>query len=279
MKKTLQIKIKLIISIITLIINAYCIFIFANNYHVLYYPASARMDLSSVINNTLLQEKDYELLYSQTGLGRQALDGILKNSNSHRILLSFQDSYFRKNRIITEKLNPFTTQETLEVDNTGTNVTALAPVKNGDILLTRSTHTLFWRHGHCGIVTDAAKGTVLESLEPGTLSMDQNISKWQSYSTLKIMRLKDARSDLPDKIAKYAAEKLSGIKYEIFAPKRYDNAIPESENCAQIIWQAYHHFGYDIDSNRGTIVTPSDIAGSPLLEIVQINGFNPHKPW
>lgn len=279
MIKNMSIRSKIIISIVTLIINSYCLFIFANNYHAIYYPVSARINIASLLNRNVLQENDYRMLFSQTGLGKQAIDDIRDDVDSKKTLLTFQDSYFRKNRIVYENLNPFTIQETLKVNSINSNITAMAPLKNGDILLTKSTYTLFWRHGHCGIVIDAARGTILESLEPGTVSMTQNISKWQNYSTLKVIRLKDTNTHRLNEIAKYAAEKLSGIKYDIFAPKRYDDAIPKSENCAQIIWQAYHRFGYDIDSNRGTIVTPSDIARSKLLEVIQINGFNPDKPW
>ena len=154
----------------------------------------------------------------------------------------------------------------------------IAPLKNGDILLTKSTHTLYWRHGHCGIVIDAKNGITLESLEPGTLSMQQNISKWQSYPTFKLMRLRGVNQEKLDQIAQYAAKDLVGIKYAIFASKKYTSKL-ENVNCSQLIYQAFNRFGYDIDSNKGIFVTPEDISKSKLLDIVQIYGFNPKKNW
>ena len=45
------------------------------------------------------------------------------------------------------------------------------------------------------------------------------------------------------------------------------------------MWQAYFNFGYDLDSNGGAIVVPKDIATSPLLEVVQVYGFDPDRLW
>lgn len=272
-------KSKIIISIFTLLINLYCAFIFANMYNATYSPTSPRVNISPLLNNSVLTSADYSVLYSQTGLSKQAIDELRSNQDGDNKILSFQDNYYSKVNIFTEKLNPFTIQESLTVNSAVSKSNQIVPIKNGDILLTKSTHTLYWRHGHCGIVIDAKNGITLESLEPGTVSMQQNISKWQYYPTFKLLRLKSADSKKLDDIAHYAAKNLIGIKYSIFASKRYDDITPKGENCSQVIWQAFNHFGYDIDSNKGTLVTPEDIAKSNLLEIVQIHGFNPQKEW
>lgn len=270
---------KIIICIITLLINIYCYFIFSNMYNAVYSPDFSKSDISPILEKGSPAEKDYSLLYSQTGLAKQAIDDLWMEKDRKNRILSFQDSYFSKKNLFIERLNPLTRQENLTVSgNMADNVFKIAPLRNGDILLTKSTHTLYWRHGHCGIVIDAKKGVTLESLEPGTLSMEQSISKWQSYSTFKLLRLKNADQNKLDQIAKYAAENLIDVKYDILASKNHNGKL-KSENCSQLIWQAFIKFGYDIDSNKGIFVTPEDIAGSKLLEIVQIYGFDPEKTW
>ncbi len=278
--KKLSVKTKVLISLLTLLINLYCLFIFANNYNAIYYPTAAKVDLSGVLCKSKLSESDYSLLLRQTGLGRPAVDEILAKDTGKDIIFAFQKTYYTRNKMFTEKLNPFTSQETLLLKSqSGMDNNQLAPLKNGDILLTKSTQTLFWRHGHCGIVIDAAHGITLESLEPGTISMNQDINKWIYYPTLKVLRLKNADSRVLDQLAKFSEKYLIGKKYNILASKYYKERIPSSENCSQLIWQAFYNFGYDLDSNKGIIVTPEDIAKSPLLEIVQIKGFNPDKAW
>ncbi len=278
--KRLSLKVKILLSIATLCINLYCFFIFANNYKAIYYPSALRIDLQILLAKNELTDHDYSQLLHQTGLGRPSVDSLMSKTDGKEKILEFQEYFYRKYKVFIEKLNPFTSQETLSftgkppINNSG-----LAPLKNGDILLTKSTQTLFWRHGHCGIVIDAEKGISLESLEPGTVSMKQNVCKWQYYPTLKILRLKNVDDKILDQVAKYSVTNLLGKRYEILASKYIKRRIPEKVNCSQIIWQAFNYFGYDLDSNKGIIVTPEDIAKSPLLEIVQVRGFDPDKVW
>lgn len=278
---TISLKTKITISIFTIFIDLYCCFIFLNMYNGTYLPASPQIDLLPILKNSDLSEQDYSLIFSQTGLTKLAIEDLLAQKDGKNLILSYQNSYYAKRKRYIEKLNPFTSQENIIVKKTinkNNDSLQLAPLKNGDILLTKSTYTLYWRHGHCGIVIDAKKGTVLESVEPGTISMYQNISKWQTYSTLKVLRLKNANQKKLDEIAQYAEKNLFGLKYGIFASKKQYNKLL-SANCSQMIYQAYIHFGYDIDSNHGLFITPEDIAKSKLLSIVQIYGFNPSKVW
>ncbi len=278
--KKLSTKVKIIISLCTLLINYYCFFIFANNYNAIYYPSVPRADLTILLDRASLTEADYSQLLDQTGLGRPSVDALLRESDGKARIIAFQQSYYTKAQMFTEKLNPFTSQETLKINSQSkSDDFGLAPLKNGDILMTKSTQTLFWRHGHCGIVIDAEKGMTLESLEPGTISMKQNISKWRYYPTLKVLRLKNADEKVITDIIKYSKNSLTGIKYRILAAKCQSGIIPKSANCSQLIWQAFNNYGYDLDSNKGMLVTPEDIAKSPLLETVQIKGFNPEKSW
>ncbi len=282
--KKLRLKSKITIVLFSIIIDLYCFFIFYNMYNSIYSPTTPPLDLAPVLKGTELSEQDYSLIFSQTGLAKPAIDDLLAEKDGKNKIFAYQNIYYTKHKLYTEKLNPFTLQENIMVNKTKVNgpedndKIKIAPLKNGDILLTKSTYTLYWRHGHCGIVIDAKKGTILESVEPGTISMYQNISKWQTYATLKILRLENVNQKKLDEIAQYAVKNLFGLKYGIFASKKQCNKLL-SANCSQMIYQAYIHFGYDIDSNHGIFITPENIAKSKLLSIVQIYGFNPSKDW
>lgn len=277
----IRLKAKVTISIFTIFIDLYCCFIFLNMYNRTYLPVSPKIDLLPIINNSELSEQDYSLIFSQTGLSKLAIDELFAQNDGTKQILSYQNSYYAKRNMYIEKLNPFTSQENILVKKTidkNNDRIQLAPLKNGDILLTKSTYTLYWRHGHCGLVIDAKNGIVLESIEPGTISKYQNISKWQTYSTLKVLRLKNVSQKKLDEITQYADKNLIGLKYGILASKKQCSKLL-SANCSQMIYQAFIHFGYDIDSNHGLFITPKDIAKSKLLSIVQIYGFKPNKDW
>ncbi|ONI40696.1 hypothetical protein AN639_01050 [Candidatus Epulonipiscium fishelsonii] len=151
----------------------------------------------------------------------------------------------------------------------------MVPYKNGDIFLTKSTSTFGFRHGHIGIVVDAEKGKVLECIQPFTNSSFLGIGHWTYYPTFKLLRFKDEA--MANKIAQYALNNLEGIPYNILASK-YQEPIT-STHCSLILWQAFNHFGVDIDPNQGWIISPEDIAKSPLFDTIQIYGFDPAKPW
>lgn len=270
---------KLLLLIISVLISLYCIFIWKNIYDASYTPEGPQANISGILKKKTLCSEDYSFLFKQTGLSKTAIDEFRLSSDGNKKIISIQNNYFKRNKIFREQLNPFTVQESILVNGSLSRFIQMAPVKNGDILLTKSCYTLYWRHGHCGIVIDAKKGITLESLTPGSHSITQDISKWQYFPTFKILRLKNADQKKLNEIAAYAAKNLAGIKYGICSPKRYDDTKPKVENCSQMIWQAYYHYGYDIDGNKGLLVTPSDLAKSDLFEVVQTFGFPQDKPW
>ena len=274
---------KLFISALCILIIVYCGFILKNEYDVPYYPKEQPLNLSSLkvsMNNHKLSDSGYSLISSQTGIvDRQAIDSVLAQNEGYQRLLTFQKNYFRRPRITSNSMNIVTFQDfTVDAYGNDTKYFDIAPCKNGYILVTKSVSTLGWKHGHCGIIIDADKGIVLESLAPGSVSVEQNIEKWKYYPTFKVLKLKNTDDAKLNEIASYAQSTLSGIKYSIFA-KKNSTSQPKSLNCAQIIWEALIHFNYDIDSNKGPIVTPEDIAKSDLFETVQIYGFKPNSPW
>ncbi len=153
----------------------------------------------------------------------------------------------------------------------------LRNLQPGDILVTLSTHTLGYRHGHAAIVTD--EDTTLESTVIGTESQFCPVSAWRTYSDYAVLRVKGATPELQKEVALYACENLHNIPYNltagIFGKKVQDDESRYfSVQCAYLVWYAWEHFGYDLDSDGGRIVTPADLLESDLVEVVESRGLD-----
>lgn len=63
---------------------------------------------------------------------------------------------------------------------------------------------------------------------------------------------------------------MSGLPYRLSSGLLGEKfpSQPEGSQCAYLIWYAYRHFGYDLDSDSGALVTVNDLLHSPLLETV-----------
>ena len=152
---------------------------------------------------------------------------------------------------------------------------ALQDVQKGDILISKSSHTLLFRHGHAGIVVDAEAGLVLESLGYGETSTLQPLSKWDYYPTVIVLRLKDATPELMDQIVEIAQTQFLNLDYNVFVSKKDLSAT----HCSDIVWKIFNEVGIDLDSNGGRTVTPQDIAASELLYEVESYGFSSEREW
>lgn len=234
------------------------------------YPKSPRQDLSEVAGKTAAQltDEDYRFIYSQTGLGRPAVDSL----SSLDLLYGYQESYYSAPDFCCNMNSPVSFEERI----IGTPA-KLAPLENGDILVTNSSHVLSWRNGHAAIVVDAENCVTLEAVVIGQNSKTQTVSKWAGYPNFAVLRLKNADKSERDKIARSAMDNLNDIPYNVFIglfPMKYSEiGKVRGTQCAHLVWQAYASFGYDIDSNNGLIVTPLDIYRSDLFEIVQTYGI------
>lgn len=233
-------------------------------------PSAERRDISLLAFGTAekYSESDYELIRSQTGLGRSAVDSLASPVK----LLEFQDRYFGGADFACHMNSPVSFEERI------CGVPALlAPLEDGDILVTNSSHVLSWRNGHAAIVVDAEKGVTLEAVVIGSDSRTQDISKWTRYPNFAVLRLKGADKKERAEIARSAMENLNNIPYRvmigIFPAKYSDISAAAGTQCAHLVWLAYAANGYDIDSDRGLIVTPEDILGSDLFERVQVFGM------
>lgn len=268
--------------------------------HSHYTPDYPKIKLADYLNKDSLSKQDYLTLYRQTGLAPEAVNGILQKENALLLLTTHQTNYLSSVRLSSTEY-VWATQRKEVVDKDGDPIEAfsLADVRNGDIILTFSSYTSGYSHGHAGIVTDAKNGTVLEAITPGCPSECCDISHWYSYATCLQLRLSpDAAVNcncgskhqagsgiadyrqLCDSIASYAAEYLNNRTYTLLAgitskkETAFDTDASAGTQCAHLVWSAFHAFGYDIDANGGMLVTVSDIAKSPLLSVVQIYGLN-----
>lgn len=144
---------------------------------------------------------------------------------------------------------------------------AFSNLEDGDILVTDSTYCFFYRHGHAALVVDADRGITLESYGIGTKSRLSGVSEWCRYPHVLVLRPilpKEIRSA----VARYAMEELIGLPYRLSTGMIGDKDMNEEywgTQCAHLVWIAYKKFGYDIDGDRGWLVTPADFVQSSLL--------------
>lgn len=248
-------------------------------------PDYPKIDIAQVLSQEQLSKADYELLYYQTGLGKPAIDELKASlPDSTQRILQFQKKFFSDIKYICEKNSPISREESV-VDENGRyiNGAELAPLHNGYILVTKSSHTYGWRNGHAAIVVDTAQGLTLESVVLGTDSCVQSFEKWTNYPNFMLLRLKGASPKLLNEIALSALKYLNDIPYDftvgILSSKFSEAGEISRTHCSHLVWEAFRLFGYDLDSDGGLIVTPKDIANSPYLEVVQVFGVNPKEIW
>ncbi|MBD5636596.1 MAG: hypothetical protein HDP28_02070 [Clostridia bacterium] len=256
-------------------------------------PSYQKEDITEIADKSgTWTDEEIDFLYRQTGLGKSALltmKSEIVYENDEFVPLSsrlkvFQDALYYEGETEHELVADVSKRDLMKEF-----LAPIAPLEEGDIFVNSSTHTLGFRNGHAAIVLDE-DGTVLESFELGRdSSVTTNGHKWFAESSnFIILRLKDlntgevADKDLRARIAREAREKLKGIPYSLATgifSKKDQGTSPKVTHCSHLVWQAYKNFGYDIDSNGGRVVTPRDIARSPLFEVVQVYGFDPEKLW
>ncbi|MBQ8590744.1 MAG: hypothetical protein IJ486_09885 [Firmicutes bacterium] len=259
-------------------------------------PEYKKEDLSVIVEKGELTKEDYDLIFRQTGLGRPAVDQLWKEGRQSEIL-TFQSDFFEEVEVRCQRFNLFVSGEKIVRQNS-TSLPTLAPLLPGDILITPNSHFFGWRNGHAAIVVEEPdSGWALESVTLGVKSKLRRLEGWRSYPAFVVLRLGQreetgagegaADRSVGERAAAIAAESFLGIPYRLTAglwgepwklPDVDDEAEPAAgTQCAHLIWSCYRALGYDLDSDGGRLVTPRDLAGSPLLEVVQIYGMDPEK--
>lgn len=259
----------LLICIIYGVISAYIASLFYTESLAHVAPLAEKVDISHLICKAVSDytEEDYELIFRQTGLGKAAVD----NLASPLLLTAYQESFFAEVEYKCTMNSPISFEERIENSSV-----LLAPLEDGDVLITTSSHVLSWRNGHAAIVVDAENETTLEAVVIGKNSKVQDTDKWRHYPNFVVLRLKDAKKAERAAIARSAYDYLIDIPYVatigILPAKYSDLDVVRGTQCAHLVWLAYAAHGYDIDSDNGLIVTPDDILQSDLFEVVQIYG-------
>ncbi len=223
----------------------------------------------------LTENSDYETIFLQTGLGRPAAEKLIADGDFNTVLEAQELFFDPPEAECTPLLGWFTREDRLETP--GPDLVDLRP---GDILITLSTHSLGWRHGHAGLVIDSE--TTLECAVLGTDSKCFYNKDWNNYSGYAVLRLRDAPEDIGQEIADYGTSELTGIPYHLssgfLGPKAPDPDDPQfGLHCSYLIWYAYDHFGFDLDSDGGRLASSYDILHSDLLEVVQVYGMDPRQ--
>ncbi len=222
-----------------------------------------------------LTKKDYDLIFSQTGLGKPAVDK-LASMGLYEKVEEYRQYYLADKDFVCFRDGVFACHEYI-TDSNGNAIQnpMFANLQNGDIIVTLSIHSLGWRHGHAAIVVDAENGIIAQAVMIGEKSALGSIIEWWDFPLVAVLRAKNVDEEIANEIAKFAKDKLIGIDYSIMAgllSGRDENVLPSTTQCAHFVWYAYNCFGIDVDSNGNRIVTPKEILHSDKLEIVQVYG-------
>ena len=223
---------------------------------------------------SISEKTDYETLFLQTGLGKSAVDRLVSQGDFDTAL-RLQDALFEPAETsCTSLFGWFTREDRRKADERIT----LVDLQPGDIILSFSTHSVGWRHGHAGLVLD--ENSVLESVSIGEVSEVVSAGHWTTYSNFVVLRVKGIDAVLGEEAASYARENLCDISYRLLSGWIGEKALETDEawfgaHCSYLVWYAWNQFGYDLDSDGGRLVTCDDILNSDLLEIVQVYGMDP----
>lgn len=226
-------------------------------------------------NNIFLTTEDYEIVMSQTGLGKSAFDSLIFQGRMDKIE-DYREYYLLDKEFYCYREGVFACHESIKdsndefIDNP-----PFADIRNGDIIVTLSIHSLGWRHGHAAIVVDAEKGLCIQANMVGEKSGYGYVNTWKDFPMVALLRVKDESSEKTEEIAKFADDNLRGLPYSLFSgivTGRNSEKVPYATQCAHLVWYAYYHFGIDISPQGGRIITPYDFLKSERLEVVQVYG-------
>lgn len=237
-------------------------------------PDYEKKEITSLLEKAERTKEDYEILYRQTGLSALGIEDFLLEEKGVAKIKKVQDYFFSGPERAGRYASPV-----MYMDETSTYAT-IAPLQDGDILVTATTIVSWWRVGHSALVVDGKGRMLLESIGVGSVSEYNNAVVFENLANFILLRPK-ADKETKAKVVAYAKENLVGLPY--FAPigalsKKYPDKIKNTQ-CAHLIWYAYKRFGVDLDGNGGSMVFPKDIANSKQVEVVQVYGFDLERLW
>ncbi len=240
-------------------------------------PLYGKTELEKYAEKRTLVKEDYQVLFCQTGLGKEAVDTLWETSAPtvrEECLNFLQKRFFAEVDVRCEANTIITRQENLVnmPEFTSDWQKSFPFLENGDVLITFCCHFFGWRNGHAGIVVDAEGGLVLEARSLGRNSGISPMECWAKYPSVAVLRLRDTPKEKRAEIAEYAETHYNDLPYRLSA-----GILPhvEGTQCAHLVYEAHRQFGYDIDNDKGLVVTPRDLFESTQFEVVQIYGMDP----
>ena len=261
--------IAIVLAVITLILATLSIGTAVKKNYKPWRPNYDMVDISPVLNKSLLSNSDYELLYRQTGLTKLGVDGLL-NANKKDEILKIQSYFFAEQQAYYLSFAPFM-GFMLREDG----LVPHAVLENGDILFSPSTFISMIEMGHSCMVINEDNETLLQASgygSPSNIITANNIFVRPSFVIVRVNADKSTRNA----VTEYAKQNLLGLEYDIlagiFEPKAPKNV--ERTHCSHIIWYAYNYFGIDVDGSGGKIVTPYDLSISSNVSVVQVFGVD-----
>lgn len=244
--------------------------VFAQHLSPIWTPDYEKRDILSILLKEQRTKQDYDELFYQTGLSRVVIDEILGEGDIEDIL-EIQDDFFKSRERITTQFAPFTCAHTID-ENIKT-----APLKDGDIIVSPTTHFSFFLLGHSGLVTNAENGDLAASVGYDSTSYIEDVSEITNRTSFIILRPRDSQK--AQAATEYAKENLLDLPYSVsigLTSKKFSDT-PKATNCSHLAWYAYKAQGVDIDENGGPFVFPNDMILSDELEIVQVYGIDPRE--
>ena len=230
-------------------------------------------EIVEILSKESLSDEDYEVLFRQTGLTKIGIDRALSHGTFGIYkIIEIQRGYFAQREIQHMLVSPLICTDFM------TNRMACIYLEDGDVIVTSSTHLSGFRIGHSGLVIDGENDVTLEASAYGMSSDYSSVASFTDRINFMVFSPK-VDKEVKKQVVAYAEENLVGIPYDvsigIFGGK---NSLSRTQ-CAHVVWYAYKQFGIDLDYNGGPIVTPKNMSRSPQMELVQIFGLDPEKPW
>ena len=247
-------------------------------------PDYEKVDLLPLLDGHALTGEEYETLFLQTGLGPAAIDAQLAFGElGVEVILACQEAMFDPPEEVCTPLLGWFTREDRMVDQDGQ--AALAPppadLEPGDIILTLSTHSLGWHHGHAGLVLDEEH--VLECAVLGTDSAVFSVRHWRNYSNYAVLRVTSADRETREEVVDYALDHLLGVPYRLTSGFWPSTKAPHPDtpgfglHCSYLVWYAWYQMGVDLDSDGGRLASSYDLLHSDQVEVVQVFGMDPRE--
>lgn len=280
-------RIQKILSYLLVVLTFFCMLVFALTWRteqqaVTFVPPW-EADLSQIAAKEELSAGDYDLLWQQTGLSKSDIDLIwVKETDIAGTLYRYQQRFLAKSAFDSEVLSGFSKTERIADRN---QYYQLYDLQEGDVLLTKSTHTLCYRHGHSGLYLGGGEEHLLEATVIGAPASLTTAAAWGGYPTGMQLRVSEAAAakagmsvtELGAAVAAYAQEDLRGDDYHLLSGLFGIGVDTDATQCAYLIYEAYAHFGVEV-SSRTFPVTPSSLLQSGAFDLIQVWGVDPLDP-